>query len=851
MATNQACIRLLTHVNSRHFIQQLIFTLTLSCLCIPRPADAGGSPETTLLVVNADSPLSLTVANTYTRLREIPATNVVWLHNIPSLGKIDMKTYRERIWLPIRKYLDEQSAGEHIDTIVYSADFPYAVDLRREMKQHKIKPHRLIGRYASLTGLTFFARQVENNQIDYLTRYPNLYFRHDLAAKIRTVESMKKEDEKLYYEAKRALRKKDFQAAHESLLPLSAKYPSRASILLTLAEVQSGLERQDKAVNSLKKMETLGFNNSLVLRNSRYLKSLHDYPEFMQIIQRMETPTSRFEKPHGFRSRYHWSRYSLALSDITSDQYYLSAMLAYTGQRGNSLPEIKYYLERSTASDGKHPKGTVYLMENGDVRAEARQPWFSDTCALLKAINRKCEILSRGTGSKLGILPENRHDIIGLVAGYRDFKWKRSNNILLPGALAESLTSYGGDFDKRQQTKLTEFLRQGAAGSSGAVTEPFAIPEKFPLPMMHYYYATGSSLAEAWYQAVASPYQTILVGDPLTRPFANFSKPQLTSPNPDKPWRGEVNLHAGSTSHNKNKFAQLEAWVDGLPIGEFLPGKPLIWDTRTVSDGIHDLRLVSVDSTPIETRSFTRYAIHVLNHATDFKINVVNNEPTYNEPIVLTGKAVDGTLIEIHQGTRVLGSTKARNGNWKIMIRSEPVGMGSVSLSVIASGSNGNPVYKEPFTLNIKPSPNNAAINVASSGEQGLLATLQYKNAANEFHNLEKVDGQYKNLVDESLTLEKIQIDGQFSVNQSGFHQMTISTKGKIRIRVDDKMYEKHAPSDRYGLAYIPLFLEKGWHNISIHPSPDGMEKLSVLSSGNQAPIILGGNHTRHTKHIE
>ena len=226
---------------------------TLFFLCFSAPAVAGGSPETTLLVVNAESPLSLTVANTYTRLRELPANHVVWLHGIPSLGKIDMKTFRERVWLPIRKYMDEQGIAEHIDTIVYSADFPYAVDLRREMKQHKIKPHRLIGRYASLTGLTFFARQVENNRIKYLSRYPNLYFRHDLTAKIRTVKSMKKEDEKLYKEAKHALRKKDFQAAHESLLLLSVKYPSRASILLTLAEVQSGLEWQDKAINSLEK----------------------------------------------------------------------------------------------------------------------------------------------------------------------------------------------------------------------------------------------------------------------------------------------------------------------------------------------------------------------------------------------------------------------------------------------------------------------------------------------------------------------------------------------------------------------------------------------------------------------
>ena len=675
----------------KRFLKQtlLITALSLFCLCVPTPAVAGGSPETTLLVVNGDSPLSLTVANTYTRLREIPGNHVVWLHNIPSLGKIDMDTFRERIWSPVRKYMDEQGLAEHIDTIVYSADFPYAVNLHREMKQHKIKPHQLLGRYASLTGLTFFARQVENNQIKYLSRYPNLYFRHDLTAKIKTVGSMNKEDEKLYQEAKSALRKKDFQAAHESLLLLSAKYPGRASILLTLAEVQSRLKMQEKAISSLNKMEALGFDNSLMLRNNKHLKYLHDDPEFVQIIQRIDTPSSRFEKPHGFRSRYHWNRYSLTLSDNAADRYYLSAMLAYTGQRGNSLPEIKYYLERSAASDGSHPKGTVYLMENGDIRAEARQPWYSDTCLLLKEVDKKCEILSPGEGSSKGTLPENRQDIIGLAAGTQRFNWNASNSKLLAGAIADSFTSYGGDFNKSKQTKLTEFLRQGAAGSSGAVTEPFNFPEKFPLPMMHYYYAMGCSLAEAWYQSVASPYQAILVGDPLTRPFADFSKPMLASPNPDIPWQGEVRLYTELIFQSKQKFARLELWVDGLPISEAPPGEPLIWDSRTASDGFHDIRLVAVDDDPIETRSYSRYDIRVANKATEFELNIKNKEPVFYEPIVLTGKAADDTLIEIYQGSRVLGSTKVKNGYWKIIIPSEKLGIGTVTLSANAMGENG------------------------------------------------------------------------------------------------------------------------------------------------------------------
>jgi len=356
-----------------------------------------------------------------------------------------------------------------------------------------------------------------------------------------------------------------------------------------------------------------------MLRNDRHLKPLRENPEFKQIVQRMDIPSSRFEPPHGFRSRYHWSRYSFAISKDPPDRYFLSAMLAYTGERGNNLAEINYYLERSAASDGSHPEGTVYLMENGDIRTEARQPWYGETCALLREMGHRCEILSRGREKENGILPKGRQDIIGLMTGTRRFDWESSNSRLLPGAIADAFTSYGGDFNRRQQTKLTEFLRQGAAGSSGAVTEPYSFAEKFPSPLMHYYYAQGYSLAEAWYQAVASPYQTILVGDPLARPFADFAKVRLVNPSPDSPWQGEVRLQTEIVPANPLGIARLELWIDGLPVKEVRPGEPLVWDSRSVDNGAHDLRLVAVEAGAMETRSYTRHRVQVDNETAEPK----------------------------------------------------------------------------------------------------------------------------------------------------------------------------------------------------------------------------------------
>ena len=127
---------------------------------------------------------------------------------------------------------------------------------------------------------------------------------------------------------------------------------------------------------------------------------------------------------------------------------------------------------------------------------------------------------------------------------------------------------------------------------------------------------------------------------------------------------------------------------------------------------------------------------------------------------------------------------------------------------------------------------------------------MQYKDTGIKFRKIEILDGRYKKLINKKERLEKVRIDGQFRVNQSGFHQMTIRTKGKIKISVDDQMYQRDAPAGEYGLLYIPIFLDKGWHSISIQPSPDGVGKLTVLLSGDQVPMIQGRKQVRYNKDI-
>lgn len=94
----------------------------------------------------------------------------------------------------------------------------------------------------------------------------------------------------------------------------------------------------------------------------------------------------------------------------------------------------------------------------------------------------------------------------------------------LPGALADHLTSFGGQLDKpapEGQMNILDWIDAGATATYGTVSEPCNHVQKFPHPqMLLLSYAQGVSALEAYWHSVAWPAQGVFVGEPLAAPFA-------------------------------------------------------------------------------------------------------------------------------------------------------------------------------------------------------------------------------------------------------------------------------------------------------------------------------------------
>ncbi|WP_091875205.1 TIGR03790 family protein [Massilia yuzhufengensis] len=90
----------------------------------------------------------------------------------------------------------------------------------------------------------------------------------------------------------------------------------------------------------------------------------------------------------------------------------------------------------------------------------------------------------------------------------------------VPGALADHLTSLGGDLLGNSQMSSLRWLEAGATASYGTVSEPCNHWQKFPNPtVLLRHYLAGNSVIEAYWKSVAWPTQGLFIGEPLAAPY--------------------------------------------------------------------------------------------------------------------------------------------------------------------------------------------------------------------------------------------------------------------------------------------------------------------------------------------
>ncbi len=227
-------------------------------------------------------------------------------------------------------------------------------------------------------------------------------------------------------------------------------------------------------------------------------------------------------------------------------------MLGVLGPKGNTVDEIVAMIRRGVASDATHPEGIVWFVSVDDIRWTCRE-W--QIAPVLKEMKEKgvparlANLVTPGKGATTGLFTGSMRPDIKAVRTFA------------PGAIADHLTSFAGFFQESAQTKLSEWIRQGATASSGTVVEPYAIWTKFPHARIFLHQRAGLSIIESYYLSVGSPLQLIIVGEPLASPFApeiSFSFDATTTPE---------GLAVSFTDVKGPKGLRFRVLADGRPVG--------------------------------------------------------------------------------------------------------------------------------------------------------------------------------------------------------------------------------------------------------------------------------------------
>jgi hypothetical protein len=191
-----------------------------------------------------------------------------------------------------------------------------------------------------------------------------------------------------------------------------------------------------------------------------------------------------------------------------------------------TLADAKAIIDRGVASDDTWPQGSAYLMNTSDQIRSTRCVGYANEC---QRLIDNLDTAGSDIGASIVQADEitNKTDVLFYVQGLASVSGITTNTFL-PGAIADHLTSYGGEIPTSAQMSAFAFLTGGATGSYGTVVEPCAYVQKFPDPsVLVPAYFGGSTLIEAYWKSVLWPAEGIFIGEPLARPFGSGFRSKL------------------------------------------------------------------------------------------------------------------------------------------------------------------------------------------------------------------------------------------------------------------------------------------------------------------------------------
>jgi uncharacterized protein (TIGR03790 family) len=175
----------------------------------------------------------------------------------------------------------------------------------------------------------------------------------------------------------------------------------------------------------------------------------------------------------------------------------------------DSFAKAKALIDRGVLSDNGVFHSTAYYLRTSDTNRNSRALYFPPSGLIIP--NAGLSVVNINSESLF-----DAHDVMIYQIGLASVDGLDTLGFV-PGALADHLTSFGGDLNaKNGQMSALRWLEAGATASYGTVSEPCNYWQKFPNPsVLLKWYVSGATAIEAYWKSVAWPTQGLFIGEPL------------------------------------------------------------------------------------------------------------------------------------------------------------------------------------------------------------------------------------------------------------------------------------------------------------------------------------------------
>ena len=205
-------------------------------------------------------------------------------------------------------------------------------------------------------------------------------------------------------------------------------------------------------------------------------------------------------------------------------------------------------------------------------------------------------------------------------------------------------------------------------------------------------------MAESFYQSVVAPFQLLIAGDPLCQPWAAIPRTTVEGVPLGGLVSGKVVLTPTALSPRGAAIKTFQLFVDGMRREECKPGFQLTLDATKLADGWHEVRVVAIDDTPLETQGRWIGEVIVKNGPGAVQLSSPRGARVSGPQIsVAASSTTQGPVVISHNGREV---ARIRGGSGTASISASVLGRGPAELTAAVAGEPG--VTSRPLRLEIE-----------------------------------------------------------------------------------------------------------------------------------------------------